>query len=55
MIKKFKELPLNVRLFIVLAIILITGIILRWDYIRQEASRSFNFFSRDSDTISIKE
>jgi hypothetical protein len=53
MINKFKELPLNVRLFIILAIILITGIILRWDYIRREASRSFNFFSKDKDTVTI--
>jgi hypothetical protein len=53
MIKKFKELSLNVRLFIILTILLITGIILRWNYIKYEASRSFNFFSKDKDTVTI--
>jgi hypothetical protein len=53
MIEKFKQLSLNVKLFILLAIILIIGIILRWDYIKYEASRSFNFFSNDRDTITV--
>jgi hypothetical protein len=41
------------KLFILLAIILITGIILRWDYIKYEASRSFSFFGHDKDTITV--
>jgi hypothetical protein len=53
MIKKFKELSLNIKLFIIIAIILITGIVLRWNHIKYEASRSFNFFSNDKDTITV--
>ncbi|MDR1887251.1 MAG: hypothetical protein LBQ70_04975 [Prevotellaceae bacterium] len=52
MIKKFKELSFNIKLFILLAVILITGIILRWNHIRHEVSRSFDFFRHDSDTVS---
>ncbi|MDR1593724.1 MAG: hypothetical protein LBS43_04455 [Prevotellaceae bacterium] len=48
MTRKFKQLPLNVKLFIVLAIALIMAIILRWDYIKYEATRSFNFFRHDT-------
>jgi hypothetical protein len=51
MIRKFYELPFNIRLFIVLAVILIIGIILRWNYIKHEASQSFRFFKRDNDTV----
>jgi hypothetical protein len=50
MIKKIKQLSLNVKLFILLAIALIIAIILRWDYIKYEATRSFNFFGHD-DTV----
>jgi hypothetical protein len=53
MIKKFKELSLNIRLFIILAVLLIVGIILRWNHIKYEMSRSFNFFSKDKDTITV--
>jgi hypothetical protein len=54
MIKKFKQLSFNMKLFIILAVILITGIILRWNYIRNEAVRSFNFFRHDNDSVTIK-
>ncbi|MDR1584023.1 MAG: hypothetical protein LBS55_12355 [Prevotellaceae bacterium] len=53
MIKKFKELSLNLKLFILLAIMLVTGIILRWDYIKYEAARSFRFFKHDNDTVTV--
>jgi hypothetical protein len=53
MIEKFKQLSLKVRVMILLAIILLIGIILRWNYIKHEATRSFNFFSHDKDTIEI--
>lgn len=53
MIKKFKQLSLNIRLLIALIIILIIGIILRWDYIKHEAARSFNFFKHDNDTVKV--
>ncbi|MDR2026954.1 MAG: hypothetical protein LBQ01_05255 [Prevotellaceae bacterium] len=54
MIGKFKELSLNVKLFIALAIILIIGIVLRWNYIKHEAARSFDFFKRNNDTVTVK-
>ncbi|MDR2286108.1 MAG: hypothetical protein LBE04_01320 [Prevotellaceae bacterium] len=53
MIKKFKQLSLNLKLSIVLAIALIIAILLRWDYIKHEAIRSFNFFKHDSDTVKL--
>jgi hypothetical protein len=53
MIEKFKQLSFNLKLFIVMAIILIIGIILRWNYIKHEAARSFSFFSHDKDTIEV--
>lgn len=52
--RKFKNLSMNMKLFILLAIISIIGIIVRWDFIKSEASRSFKFFSHDKDTITIK-
>jgi hypothetical protein len=53
MIKKFQNLSLNVKVFILLAVILITGIILRWNYIKREAQQSFNFFRHDNDTVNV--
>jgi hypothetical protein len=53
MIEKFKQLSLNIKLLIALVIILIIGIILRWNYIKHEATRSFNFFKHDKDTTEI--
>lgn len=53
--KKFKELPLNIKLFIALAIIAIIGIIVRWDTVKSDIARSFNFFSKteQADTTKI--
>ncbi|MDR0726226.1 MAG: hypothetical protein LBF59_09520 [Prevotellaceae bacterium] len=53
MIEKFKQLSLNIKLLIALIIILIIGIILRWNHIKYEATRSFNFFKHDKDTVNI--
>jgi hypothetical protein len=52
--KKFKDLSLNIKLFILLAVISVIGIILRWDFIKSEAVQSFKFFKKDADTISVK-
>jgi hypothetical protein len=51
MIKRFNQLPLNIKLMIAFAIILIAGIIIRWNYIKREATRSFSFFKHDHDTV----
>jgi hypothetical protein len=53
MIEKFKRLSLTIKLFVALVIILIIGIILRWNYIKHEAARSFNFFKYDKDTLEV--
>jgi chondroitin AC lyase len=38
---------MNMKLFILLAVIAIIGIIVRWEYIKTEASRSFKFFRHE--------
>jgi hypothetical protein len=40
-------------MLIVLAIVLIIAILLRWNYIKYEAARSFNFFKHDNDTVKL--
>jgi len=46
-LRKIKKIPLNIKLFIIVAVILIVGIILRRDYIHSEASKAFNLFSKE--------
>ncbi|MDR1055953.1 MAG: hypothetical protein LBL90_09095 [Prevotellaceae bacterium] len=47
--KKFKDLSLNIKLFIALIIVLLIGILLRWNTIKKDILRSFNFFSKDTE------
>lgn len=44
-VTEFKEQTPTVKAFIVLMVILIIGIILRWDTIISEVERGFNYFS----------
>ncbi len=45
LVKDFEELSPTAKGFIIVGIILIIGIIFRWDYICSEVARGFNFFS----------
>ncbi len=49
LVPKFKESNPTVKAFIVIGILLIIGIILRWDFIIEEVSKSFDFLNGDSD------
>ena len=54
--KKIKDLSQNMKIFIALIIMLVIGIIIRWDTIKKEAGKSFNFFKKTEqvDTVVIK-
>ena len=58
LIEKIKGLSFNIKIFIVLIIMLTIGIIIRWDTIKKEAGKSFNFFKKteqtDSTTVNIQ-
>lgn len=41
----YKELTPTTKGFIILGVILILGIILRWDTVMEEVKRGFNFFN----------
>ncbi len=43
-VAKFKEMSPTAQGLIILCIVLIIGIILRWEYISTEIARGFNFF-----------
>lgn len=45
LVSKFKELSPTVQGFVILALLLIIGILIRWNYIIREVSRGFKFFS----------
>ena len=42
-IKKYKALTFNAKLFIVLIIVLLIGIIIRWGTIKKDIAKGFNF------------
>ena len=44
--KDFKDLNPNIQGFILLIVILIIGIIIRWDYIIDNIIRGFKYFSK---------
>jgi len=44
--KEVKELSPTLKGFLILAIILIIGIVLRWEYIISEAIKGFSFFAK---------
>ena len=44
--KNFKDLNPNIKGLIMLIVILIIGIIIRWDYIIDNIIRSFKYFSK---------
>lgn len=44
--KAFQDLNPNVQGFIILIVILIIGIIIRWDYIIDNIIRGFKYFSK---------
>ncbi len=46
LIADFKEMSPTMQGFIILGILLVIGIILRWDYISSEVMRGFNFFNK---------
>ncbi len=45
-VDKFKKLTPNVQGFIILIVLLIIGIIIRWDYVIDNIIRGFKFFSK---------
>ena len=45
--KKFSKHSNTEKVFIIIIIIVITGIILRWNFIKSEVERGFKFFSKD--------
>jgi hypothetical protein len=45
LVADFKEASPTVKAFIVIGLLLIIGIILRWDTIVEEVSNGFNFFN----------
>jgi predicted negative regulator of RcsB-dependent stress response len=52
--KPVKDWSVNYKVFAVMAIIAIIGIILRWKYIKQEVLKSFRHFShKTADTTKI--
>lgn len=44
LVAKFKEAGPTVQGFIILALLLIAGILLRWNHIVKEAARGFHYF-----------
>lgn len=52
--KRFKDLPRNIKLFIALIVVLTIGIILRWNVIKKDVVRGFRFFSTSEQTDSTK-
>jgi ABC-type nitrate/sulfonate/bicarbonate transport system permease component len=44
---KFSERSNTEKVFIIIIIIVVIGIILRWGFIKSEVERSFNFFNKD--------
>jgi len=54
--KNLKNLSLNNKLYILLIVILLIGIILRWDFIKSEAQKGFGFFRKtERDTINVQD
>ena len=49
--KKLKDISQNMKIFIALIIMLLIGIILRWDTIKNEVSKSFGFFSKKTEQV----
>ena len=52
--KFIKNLPVNYKIFAVIAIVSILGIILRWEYIKHEATKSFRYFGRENSADTLK-
>ncbi len=46
LVSEFKKLNSTMKCFILLVIILIIGIILRWDFIIEEANSGFEYFNK---------
>lgn len=44
--KKYHETDTKVKGFIILIILLLSGILLRWEYVYSEIIRGFEFFSK---------
>ena len=45
--KKFSKRSNTEKAFIIIIIIVLTGIILRWGFIKSEIERGLNFFNKD--------
>lgn len=45
LIDKFKDAPSSIQGMIILAIVLIIGIIIRWNYIIEHIARGFKYYS----------